>query len=119
MQPNFRQDILALSDEYALVGPLSDLYENIIKLDFKKNKDELKPWYKDTVLPLVQQLMMTSQSLGSSQLSRSLLGKCGKLAPNLVEMIFESEPQLQGKPGLFCLKLGRELGIPWKFEKHR
>ena len=108
-----------MSDEYALVGPLTDLYDNIIKIDYKRNKDNPGAWYKETVHPLVNQLMMTSQTLGSSQLARSLLTKCGKLAPNLVELIFEAEPNLEGKPGLYCLKLGRELGIPWKYEKHR
>ena len=107
-----------MSDEYALVGPITDLYDNIIKVDFKKNKDNPKAWYKESVHPLVKQLMV-SENLGSTQLAKTLLNKCGKLAPNLVQLIFEEVPGLTGKPGLFCLKLGRDLGVPWQFAKHR
>ena len=35
MNPGFRAEVLGLADEYALVGPISDLYDNILKADFK------------------------------------------------------------------------------------
>ena len=41
VNPNLRVEVLALAEEYALVGPISDLYENILRADFKINQAEL------------------------------------------------------------------------------
>ena len=38
VNPNLREEVLALAEEYALVGPISDLYENILRADFKINQ---------------------------------------------------------------------------------
>ncbi|XP_023344467.1 thyroid adenoma-associated protein [Eurytemora carolleeae] len=118
INPRFREEILELVEEYALVGPITDLYENIIKADYRTDEAGVENWFKGTVRPLLAQLQ-TSDNLGASQLSRNLLNKCGKQNTGLVRLIFKEEEGLQGKLGLYCLRLGRQLGNPWNYLEHR
>lgn len=103
VNPRFREEILQMAEEYALVGPLTDLYENLVRADFRTHREEVGRWYSGSVRPLLHQLR-SSENLGTSQLSRNLLNKCGKLYPGLVELIFKEEEDLGGKLALYCLR---------------
>ena len=44
--------MLALAEEYALVGHISDLYESILRADFKlnqKTEEGVEIWYRGSV----------------------------------------------------------------------
>ena len=113
--PNLASDTLALAGEQALVGHLSNLYQQILATAFKIQPDT---WFDTSVKPLVM-LFKEAKDRPTLDLVSNLLKVAVKLCPGVTQRLVEvngeaSDPRL----ALVCLKMGREAAVPWEFTKH-
>merc|ERR1719470_395731 len=115
LYPNIQADILSLSSEYAIVGQIVDLYDNLL-VALHKNSSDSNLWYETSVKPLIE-LYNTKETQGVTQLVTSLLKKAVKLDQKVSDLIL-ADGKSSNKLALCCLKMGRELAQGWEFGKH-
>ena len=115
LYPSIQTDILSLSSEYALIGQISDLYDNILSSLFK-TKSALGIWFENCVRPLIE-LYSSKETQGVTQLVTSLLKKCVKLDKKVIDLIL-ADGNSSNKLALCCLKMGRDLAQEWDFTTH-
>jgi len=115
LYPNIQADILSLSSEYAIVGQIVDLYDNLL-VALHKNSSDSNLWFETSVKPLIE-LYNTKETQGVTQLVTSLLKKAVKLDQKVIDLIL-ADGKSSNKLALCCLKMGRELAQGWEFGKH-
>jgi len=114
--PNIQADVLSLSSEYALVGQIVDVYDNLLGALFKQCSDQTS-WFETCINPLIV-LYNKEESQGVTQLVTNLLKKAVKLDPKIISLIL-ADGKSSNKLALCCLKMGRELAQEWKFDQHK
>jgi len=114
--PNIQADVLSLSSEYALVGQIVDVYDNLLCALFKNCSDSNK-WFETSVKPLIE-LYNSQETQGVTQLVTNLLKKAVKLDPKVIDLIL-ADGKSSNKLALCCLKMGRESAQEWNFSKNK
>eukprot|EP00092_Neocalanus_flemingeri_P015147 GFUD01016364.1.p1 GENE.GFUD01016364.1~~GFUD01016364.1.p1 ORF type:complete len:1852 (-),score=400.17 GFUD01016364.1:67-5622(-) len=114
--PNIQSDILSLSSEYALVGQIVDVYDNLLGALFKNCSDS-NSWFESSVKPLIE-LYNSQGTQGVTQLVTNLLKRAVKLDPQVIDLIL-ADGKSSNKLALCCLKMGREIAQEWNFAKHK
>ena len=114
--PNLASDTLALAGEQAIVGHVSNLYQQILAITFKTQPDA---WFENSVKPLVV-LFSEAKNRPTLDLVSNLLKIAVKLCPGVTQRLVGNDGSESSDPrlALACLKMSREAAAPWHFSKH-
>jgi len=112
--PNLASDTLALAGEQAIVGHVSNLYQQILTNTFKNQPDI---WFENSVKPLLV-LFSKVKDRPTLDLVSNLLKAAVKLCPGVTQRLVVDGETSDPRLALACLKMAREAAAPWHFAKH-
>ena len=115
LYPDIVTDNVAMILQETAIGNLiTDLICNIL---VKMHRERHEGWLGQVVSPLIQ-LYTRSSSQAVTNCLISVLNSAAKIDVRIIDNILEDKSNLPNKLALTCLKMCRDRGRAWSFEKH-
>ena len=102
--------------EAALANIVIDLLCKIVD-ELHKTKDE--SWYSKVITPLIKTVSVADAKACYKNCFVSVLSKVIALDAGVIDKIFNELETVPQNLAIVCLKLLRQRGQPWEFQKHK